>query len=79
MMPFSHTDPTALYGPSLGPELSSGFELLKKILDGSMKAIPDIDLGIVDVRSYRRAFFGFTGRCPFIASNSPPVQSQIRR
>ena len=35
---------------SLGPELSSGFELLKRVLDGSMKAVPNITLGIVDVR-----------------------------
>lgn len=43
-------NPMAIFGPSLGPELSSGFELLKKMLDGSMKATPKIDLGIVDVR-----------------------------
>jgi dihydroflavonol-4-reductase len=43
-------NPMAILGPSLGPDLSSGFELLKKILDGSMKAMPKIDLGIVDVR-----------------------------
>jgi nucleoside-diphosphate-sugar epimerase len=43
-------NPMAILGPSLGPELSSGFELLKKVLDGSMKAIPNITLGIVDVR-----------------------------
>lgn len=43
-------NPMAIYGPSLGPDLSSGFELFKKILDGSMKATPKIDLGIVDVR-----------------------------
>jgi dihydroflavonol-4-reductase len=43
-------NPMAIYGPSLGPDLSSGFELLKKMLDGSMKGTPKIDLGIVDVR-----------------------------
>ncbi|MDN5286452.1 MAG: hypothetical protein JWR38_2726 [Mucilaginibacter sp.] len=43
-------NPMAIFGPSLGPELSSGFELLKNLLDGSMKAMPKIDLGIVDVR-----------------------------
>lgn len=43
-------NPMAILGPSLGPGLSSGFELLKKMLDGSMKATPKIDLGIVDVR-----------------------------
>ena len=40
----------AIFGPSLGPDLSSGFELLKKLLDGSMKAVPNMTLGIVDVR-----------------------------
>ena len=39
-----------IFGPSLGPDLSAGFELLKKVLDGSMKRIPNITLGIVDVR-----------------------------
>ena len=43
-------NPMAIFGPSLGPDLSSGFGLLKKILDGSMKATPKVDLGIVDVR-----------------------------
>ena len=43
-------NPMGIFGPSLGPELSSGFELLKKVLDGSMKRIPNITLGIVDVR-----------------------------
>lgn len=43
-------NPVGIFGPSLGPDLSSGFELLKKMLDGSMKAIPNLTLGIVDVR-----------------------------
>jgi len=43
-------NPVGIFGPSLGPDMSSGFELLKKLLDGSMKAIPRITLGIVDVR-----------------------------
>ena len=43
-------NPMGIFGPSLGPELSSGFELLKRVLDGSMKAVPNITLGIVDVR-----------------------------
>jgi nucleoside-diphosphate-sugar epimerase len=29
-------NPMGIFGPSLGPDLSSGFELLKKMLDGSM-------------------------------------------
>ncbi len=43
-------NPMGIFGPSLSPDLSSGFEMLKKLLDGTMKAIPDICLGIVDVR-----------------------------
>jgi len=46
----SVVNPMGIFGPSLGPDLSSGFELLKKLLDGSMKRIPNITLGIVDVR-----------------------------
>ena len=46
----SVVNPMGIFGPSLGPDLSSGFELLKRVLDGSMKAIPNITLGIVDVR-----------------------------
>ncbi len=43
-------NPMGIFGPSLGPTLSSGFELLKRVLDGSLKRIPNITLGIVDVR-----------------------------
>lgn len=43
-------NPMAIFGPSLGPDLSSGFELLKKVMDGTMKRLPNINLGIVDVR-----------------------------
>jgi nucleoside-diphosphate-sugar epimerase len=43
-------NPTAILGPSFSEKLSSGFELLKNMLDGSMKAIPNMELAIVDVR-----------------------------
>lgn len=43
-------NPMAIFGPSLSPVLSSGSGLLQKVMDGSMKAIPNISLGIVDVR-----------------------------
>jgi nucleoside-diphosphate-sugar epimerase len=43
-------NPMGIFGPSLSSDLSSGFEMLKKLLDGTMKAVPDIRLGIVDVR-----------------------------
>jgi nucleoside-diphosphate-sugar epimerase len=43
-------NPMGIFGPSYSPVLSSGFEMLKRVLDGSMKRIPNITLGIVDVR-----------------------------
>ncbi|KAA2242959.1 aldehyde reductase [Chitinophaga agrisoli] len=43
-------NPMGIFGPSLSPVLSSGFGLLQKVMDGTMKALPDITLGIVDVR-----------------------------
>jgi dihydroflavonol-4-reductase len=43
-------NPVGIFGPSLGPELSSGFQLLKQIIDGNMKRVPNMTLGIVDVR-----------------------------
>jgi dihydroflavonol-4-reductase len=46
----SVVNPMAIFGPSLSPTLSSGYGLLLKVIDGSMKAIPNISLGIVDVR-----------------------------
>lgn len=46
----SVVNPVAIFGPSLNSQLSSGFELLKNMLDGTMKAIPRLELAIVDVR-----------------------------
>lgn len=43
-------NPTAICGPALGPEISSAFEVLKKLLEGSIKGCPKIELGVVDVR-----------------------------
>ncbi|WP_316804331.1 aldehyde reductase [Pedobacter nototheniae] len=43
-------NPVAIFGPALDKKLSSGFELLKNVVDGHMKAIPNIELAIVDVR-----------------------------
>lgn len=46
----SVVNPVGIFGPLLGPDLSGGHEILKQLLDGSMKAIPKINFGIVDVR-----------------------------
>ncbi len=43
-------NPMGIFGPSLGPDLSSGFELVKRMLEGTMKKVPNMTLGIVDVR-----------------------------
>lgn len=43
-------NPVAILGPSLGPHVSGSFDLLKHLLDGSMKAVPNIPLNVVDVR-----------------------------
>lgn len=43
-------NPVGIFGPALDAKLSSGFELLKNVLDGTMKRIPNLILAIVDVR-----------------------------
>lgn len=43
-------NPMGIFGPALNADLSSGFGLLKQVITGAMKAIPNITLGIVDVR-----------------------------
>ncbi len=43
-------NPMGIFGPALNAVLSSGFGLLLNVLNGKMKSIPDIRLGIVDVR-----------------------------
>lgn len=43
-------NPVGIFGPALGADLSSGFELVKNLLDGTMKAIPKLTMNIIDVR-----------------------------
>lgn len=43
-------NPVGIFGPALDAKLSSGFELLRNVLNGSMKRIPNLQLSIVDVR-----------------------------
>lgn len=47
---FATINPVAILGPSLGTHVSESFGLLEHLLDGSMKAVPQIPLNIVDVR-----------------------------
>jgi nucleoside-diphosphate-sugar epimerase len=49
-MELSVINPVGIFGPALDKDLSSGFDLLKRMIDGTLKAIPKLVLGIVDVR-----------------------------
>jgi nucleoside-diphosphate-sugar epimerase len=43
-------NPVGIFGPALDKRLSAGYELMKRIMDGSMKRIPKMTLTVVDVR-----------------------------
>ena len=43
-------NPTAVFGPALGPDFSESIGVIKALLDGAMPAVPRIHFGLVDVR-----------------------------
>ena len=43
-------NPVYILGPSLGPDLPSGFDLPKHLIDGSIKAVTNIPFNLIDVR-----------------------------
>lgn len=43
-------NPTAVFGPALGPDFSESIGIVKALLDGAMPAVPRIYFGLVDVR-----------------------------
>lgn len=47
---FVTINPVAILGPALDENISGSFHLLENLLNGKMKAIPNIPLNIVDVR-----------------------------
>lgn len=47
---FATINPVAIFGPSLDGHISGSFNLLKNLLNGSMKRVPNIPLNVVDVR-----------------------------
>lgn len=47
---FVTVNPVAIFGPSLDSHVSGSFDLLKSLLNGSMKRIPNLSLNVVDVR-----------------------------
>jgi dihydroflavonol-4-reductase len=46
----SVVNPSGIFGPALGPDYSSSLDLVKRLLNGSMPACPDLWFGVVDVR-----------------------------
>jgi len=55
----SVVNPVAVFGPALGPDLSSSVRLIKAMLSGGMPLLPRLWFGVVDVRDvadlHRRA------------------------
>lgn len=43
-------NPSGIFGPALSPDYSSSLDLIKRLLNGSMPACPDLWFGVVDVR-----------------------------
>lgn len=43
-------NPVGIFGPLLGPDLSTSITLVQRILDGSMPGLPQLWFGVVDVR-----------------------------
>ena len=43
-------NPVGVYGPILGPNLSTSILLVSRLLDGSLPGCPDLSFGVVDVR-----------------------------
>lgn len=47
---FATVNPVAIFGPAMDQHVSGSFDLLKNLLNGQMKAIPNLPLNVVDVR-----------------------------
>lgn len=43
-------NPVFIQGPSLGPDFSGSFHMLEMLLKGGMKAVPNINFNVIDVR-----------------------------
>lgn len=46
----SVVNPTAVFGPVLGPDYSSSIQLLKRLMDGAVPGLPNLSYNVVDVR-----------------------------
>ena len=43
-------NPVGVFGPVLGPDLSTSIELVKRLMDGALPGCPHLSYGVVDVR-----------------------------
>jgi len=46
----SVVNPVGVFGPVLGPDLSTSIEIVKRLMDGALPALPRVSFGVVDVR-----------------------------
>ncbi|TMM50265.1 SDR family oxidoreductase [Qipengyuania marisflavi] len=49
-MVFCSINPVAVFGPVYDGDLSTSVEIVKKMIDGSIPLLPDMGIGVVDVR-----------------------------
>ncbi|MGB3738307.1 MAG: NAD-dependent epimerase/dehydratase family protein [Pontixanthobacter sp.] len=54
-MIYCSINPVAVLGPVASDDLSTSVEIVKKLLDGSIPMIPNMGVGVVDVRDVARA------------------------
>ena len=49
-MELSVVNPVGVFGPALGADFSTSIEIIKRMMDGALPALPRITFGVVDVR-----------------------------
>jgi nucleoside-diphosphate-sugar epimerase len=49
-MELTVVNPVGVFGPVLGKDVGTSVQVVKKLMDGSMPACPQVSLGVVDVR-----------------------------
>lgn len=48
-------NPVGIFGPLLGPTITSSLQIIQKLMDGELKATPQMNFGVVDVRDVAQA------------------------
>jgi nucleoside-diphosphate-sugar epimerase len=46
----SVVNPVGVFGPLLGPDFSTSIQIIKRMMDGALPALPRVSFGVVDVR-----------------------------